>query len=80
MFTSRVIGLKVQTVSYSFVLFNVYLCCDDASLISLHQIQANLQDISYFINNEPFDDILIIGDFNTDPFKGRFFNILNVRC
>ena len=41
MFTSRVMGLKVQALSHSFVLLNVCLCCDDASLILLfgfHQI------------------------------------------
>ena len=38
-FTNRAMGLKVQIQSYSFVLLNVYLCCDDASLISLHEFQ-----------------------------------------
>ena len=28
MFTSRVMVLKVQTMSHSFVLLNVYLCCE----------------------------------------------------
>ena len=74
-FTSRVVGLKVQTLSHSFALLNVYLCCDDASLISLNEFQSNLQDISNFINDEPFDDVLRIGDFYADPFRGRFFNI-----
>ena len=35
-----------------------------------------MQGISNFINIVPFDDIFIIGDFNGDPFKVRFFNIL----
>ena len=60
-------------MSHSFVLLNVYLCCDDASLISLHEFQSNLKDISNFNNDEPLDDIYIIGDFNADSFKGRFF-------
>ena len=54
-------GLKVQTLSHSFV--------------PLHEFQLKLQDISNFINNEPFDDILIFGEFNAEPIKGRFFNI-----
>ena len=57
MFTNRVMGLKVQTLSHFFVLFDVYLCCDDKFLDSLHEFQSNLQDISNFINGEPFDDI-----------------------
>ena len=60
MFTSRVMRLKVQTLSHSFVLINVYQCCDYASFISLHEFQSSLQDISNFINDEPFDDIIII--------------------
>ena len=75
MFTNRVMGLKAQTLFHSFVLLNVYLCCDDTSLDSVHEFQSSLQEISYFINDEPFDGILIIGDFNADSFKGRFFNI-----
>ena len=62
-------GLKVQTMSHSFILHNVYLYCDDPSHISLHEFQSNLQDISNFINDEPFDDIIIIGDFNAEPFN-----------
>ena len=75
MFKIRVMGLSVQTLSHSFVLLNVYLRCDDASLNSLHEFQSNLQDISNFIKEKPFDDILVVGDFNADPLKGRFFNI-----
>ena len=43
MFTDRVMGLKVQTLSHYFVLLNVHLCCDDTSLDSLHEFQSNLQ-------------------------------------
>ena len=61
--------MKVQTLSHSFALLNVKLSCDDVSLISLHELLSYLQDIYKFINDVPFDDILIIGDLNTDPFK-----------
>ena len=74
MFKSSVIGLKIQTIAHYFVLLNVYLCCEDVSLISLHDIQSNLQGISNFICDELFDDIIVNVDFNVDPFKGRFFN------
>ena len=69
-------------MSHSFALLNVYLCCDDSSLISLHEFQPNLQDMSNFFNDESLDEIFIIGDFIADPFKGRFLNIFlksNVR-
>ena len=66
-------GLKVQTMSHSFVLLNVCLCCDDAYLISLHEFQTNLQDILNFINDEPYDDIRMIGDLNSVPFKKKNF-------
>ena len=69
MFTSRVFGFDVQKLSHFFVLLNVYLSCDDAFFIPLHELQSNLQDISNFINYEPLNDVLIIGDFNADPFK-----------
>ena len=69
MFTKRVMGLRVQTLSHSFVLLNVYLSFDDESLISIHEFQSNLQDISNFINQEHFDDIFIFGVFIAGPFK-----------
>ena len=80
MIASRVMGLKVQTISNSFVMLNIYLCCDDTFPISLHEFQSSSQNISNFITEEPFDDIFITGDFNADPFKGRFSIYLKVRC
>ena len=62
MFTNWLIGLKLQTVSYSFVMFNVYLCCDYSSHISLHEFQSNLQEeliilITFLLLNMSFQTI-----------------------
>ena len=53
--------MKLSIITYKSVSFNVICIYLNASLISLNEFQSNLQDISNFINDEPFDDILIIG-------------------
>ena len=74
MLTNRLIGFKLQTLWHPFVILNLNLCCDDPSLILLHEFQSNMQNYSNFIYDKPFDDISIFSDINADAFKGRFFN------
>ena len=52
---------------------NVYLNCDYGTLDSLIEYKTNLAELSNFLNEENYDDVLIVGDMNCDPFKGRFF-------
>ena len=59
-------------MSHSFVLPNVYLCCDDLCLISLREGQLNFQDFLNFINNVPFNDIFIIDDLTLIYLKKDF--------
>ena len=72
-------GLKLQTLSHFFVLSFVYLCCDDAPVISLHEFKSKFQVISNFINDEPLDDILIIGDLTLIHLKEDFSIFLKVK-
>ena len=48
-------------------------CCDYGNSDSLIEFQSILADLSDTICSEVYDDIIIVGDFNADPFKGRFY-------
>ena len=73
MYTSRIMGLVLENPTYRMVIFNVYLNCDYRTLDSLHDYQTSIGNIANFIREESFDDIVLAGDFNCDPSKGRFF-------
>ena len=56
-------------------MLNAYLCCVDSSLISFHEFQSNLYDISDFINDEPLDEVFTMGEFNAYPLERRYKKI-----
>ena len=75
-YTDRIIGLTLETNYFKYVILNVYMNCDCRTLESLHEYQSCISCISNFISEETFDEIIIIGDMNCDPDKGRFFHEL----
>ena len=56
------------------LLLNVYAICDYRNDEALTSYLSTLSEISYIRNNETFTDIVIAGDFNCDPSRGRFFD------
>ena len=52
---------------------NVYIPCDYHNVDSLIEYKSTLSDISNVCSFETYDEIIIVGDFNCDPNKGRFF-------
>ena len=47
--------------------------CDYRNLDSLILYRSTLADLSTIFDDEHFDEVLLMGDFNCDPNKGRFF-------
>ena len=74
MYTDRLMALRLENSTYKCVLLNVYLNCDYRTTESLHEYQSNIGDISNFIREETFDDLVIAGDWNCHPNRGRFFH------
>ena len=71
--SSRVMGIKIIGRDFVYALLNVYCPCDYGTIDSLIEYRSTMADISNFCAGHDYDDILIVGDMNCDPSKGRFF-------
>ena len=74
--SNRFIGLKIFFGEICYLLLNVYLNCDYRTVESLIEFKENLAEIEQKIADVEYDELIIAGDFNSDPNKGRFFNEL----
>ena len=76
-YDKRIMGLKVILPDKSCLLIlNVYLICDYGNIDSLLEYKSTLADLGNILEFENFQEVIITGDFNADPNKGRFFNFL----
>ena len=76
----RIMAIKLVTGQSSYLLINIYLNCDYGNNESLIEYKNNVAHLGSFINSEAYDDIVIVGDFNCDPVKSRFFKELKSFC
>ena len=70
----KIMGIKVRSSSFNCVVLNVYGYCDYGTLDSLLDYKSFISILSNFLANEPYDDVIIAGDWNCDPNKGRFIH------
>ena len=76
-FSSRFLGIKLKCGEYSCLIVNCYFNCDYRTDESLLEYLNNVSVLANILTNESFDDIIILGDLNCDPSKGRFYDKLN---
>jgi len=76
-FNERIMGIKLQYNFSTYLLLNVYLPCDYGDVNSLIDYKFQLAELNNIVLQESYDEIMIIGDFNSDPHKGRFFHELS---
>jgi hypothetical protein len=72
-YNNRIMGLKIINDNNVFLILNVYLPCDYRTNESLTSFRTTLAEISDILESEDVSDVIIAGDFNCDPNKGRFF-------
>ena len=72
--SKRTQGIAIQSDNISYLLVNVYLICDYRNDESYIEYVSSLSELSNSLNQTDFDHVLILGDFNCDPNKGRFFS------
>ena len=77
-FNNRCMGIRLEFGEVKYLLINVYLNCDYRSTDSLIEYKDNLAYIANCMNEECFDEVIVAGDFNCDPEKGRFFSELKM--
>ena len=71
-------GVTFQTDIGVVLLLNVYLPCDLGNNDSLHDYRNALAVLSTVIDEYNVNNVLVIGDLNADPHKGRFWVELGV--
>ena len=55
---------------------NVYLPCDSQTPEAFHNYRSSLARLEVIIKEQHFNNVVLVGDFNADPFKGRFWKEL----
>ena len=74
-----IIGLVLTNPNdcYSKTLFlNVYLPCDAQTPQAYDNYRSSLAQLDVIIREQNFNNVVLVGDFNADPFKGRFWKEL----
>ena len=73
--TDRIHGLKLKCQDKSFLILNIYCPCDYKNFESKLQYQSVMADLRIVCleRHNEFDELIIAGDWNADPSKGRFF-------
>ena len=74
--TDRIMGLVLKTTSLKYALLNVYLPYEQSTAQCLLDYQSRLNDLTNYIGDGCFDEIVIMGEFHCDPNKGRFLREL----
>lgn len=72
----RMIALCLNSDTVKILLLNVYLPCDKQNSEAFHEYRSALAKLKCIIDEQNIDHVLLMGDFNADPFKGRFWGEL----
>ena len=70
------IGIILNSDSSKLLILNAYLPCDTQSVLALNEYKQSLANLENVIREQNVNKVLIMGDFNADPNKGRFWEIL----
>ena len=70
------IGIKLDNGKEKILLLNVYLPCDLQNIHALDKYRHSLAELKIVIDEENISKFVILGDFNADPSKGRFWKEL----
>ena len=54
----------------------MYLPCDTQSPQAFDNYRSSLAQLNVIIREQNFNNLVLVGDFNADPFKGRFWREL----
>ena len=74
LYSERIMGIYVHSRDATYLLLNLYCICDykdDESMISFRNTMSEISDI-YSMNT--YDKLILSGDMNSDPSKGRFYD------
>lgn len=70
------IGIVINNGSEKVLIINVYLPCDFQTIAALDKYRNSLAELGNVLREQNINSVLLTGDFNADPFKGRFWREL----
>ena len=73
-----IIGIVLERNKHKFLFLNVYLPCDLQNSDALDKYRNALASLQVIVREQNIRDVVIAGDFNADPFKGRFWKELSL--
>ena len=76
MYPDRTVGVLLETISLKCALLNVCVCYEQGTLKCLQDYQPGLDDLSNYISDGCFEEIIDMGKSNGDPNIERFFREL----
>ena len=74
------IGIKLDNGEEVILLLNAYLPCDLQNMNALDRYRNSLAILKTVVIEQNISKCIILGDFNADPFKGRFWKDLMEFC
>ena len=69
----RIISVTLTSSSANYLLLNIYCICDYRNDEALVSYKSTMADLKCILDQKSFDEVVICGDWNCDPNKGRFF-------
>ena len=72
-----IIGIVFRSNDFNVLILNVYMPCDLQTLDSFENYRESLAMLEIVIKEQNVNHIIIGGDLNADPKKGRFWKLLN---
>ena len=71
------IAITISNMKMKILLLNVYMPCDLQTSEALENYRCMLSKVDVVIREQNVTDLIIAGDFNADPKKGRFWHELS---
>ena len=71
-----IIGVILSGDNDKVLLLNVYLPCDKQTTDSLHNYRSMLAKLRVVVDEQNINNVILIGDFNASPLRGRFWSEL----
>lgn len=75
-FVNNIIGVKIISGNKEWLILNVYFPCENYSREALCLYREQLAELHNILTDEVPVNVVIAGDFNADPSKGRFWSEL----
>ena len=73
----RIIAINLLTNVGKVLILNCYLPCDDNTCNSMDEFRCSIAILENYIKESCVNNVILVGDFNSDPNKGRFWRELN---